>query len=267
MNGREISTNRREGNGIDELRSRNTALDVIDVLRSSSTARRCVGMGGSVFNDHTYFGSQVGRPLGAGMDFCKHYYGLHGGKHGWEHSWAESNCTYPFNDVCLMIKGGAELQPHVFETRYLRSCYFRCPCNESIPWELRGIGASFGEATNFTWHKKCNMLPDKAYALSSPAYPWPAQKKVDIYCCKKYHYPNIVADRRWIYQARGEACNIWEIDPAIRTEANIALSAVLMVWSCWLMTSDRYTEFLQHCCCCCLIWWTMIYIGSNSSHW
>merc|ERR1712166_624536 len=166
-------------------------------------------------------------PLGEGQKWCAHYYGKHGGKDGWA-NWEESNCTFPFNDICMLVKGDAELTDHQFETRYLRSCYFRCPCNESIPWELHGIGGSLAEATNFTWNKKCSMIPPTSYALSSPNYPWPSHKVVDIYCCKKYHYPSVPADRRWLYADRGEACNMWEIDPAVRPKADATLCAALI---------------------------------------
>ena len=159
--------------------------------------------------------------------WCAHYYGTTGGKDGWA-TWAEANCTFPFNDVCLMIKGNAELTSHQFSTRYLRSCFFRCPCNESIPRELHGIGDSLEGATNFTWNKKCSMAPPTAYALSSPQYPWPFNQEVQIYCCKKYHYPHVPADRRWLYSARGEACNMWEIDPAVRTRADATLIVGLL---------------------------------------
>jgi len=183
--------------------------------------------GGGKFKDFSNLGSQVGRPLGEGQKWCAHYYGKHGGKDGWA-NWEESNCTFPFNDICMLVKGDAELTDHQFETRYLRSCYFRCPCNESIPWELHGIGGSLAEATNFTWNKKCSMIPPTSYALSSPNYPWPSHKVVDIYCCKKYHYPSVPADRRWLYADRGEACNMWEIDPAVRPKADATLCAALI---------------------------------------
>merc|ERR1712159_89994 len=197
--------------------------------------------GGGKFDSFSKFGEYTGRPVGEGQKWCAHYYGKHGGKDGWA-NWEESNCTAPFNDVCVMLAGQAEITHHNFEQRYLRSCHFRCPCNESLPWELHGIGESFDTAVNMTWNKRCTMLPPTEYALSSPTYKWPAHKEVSVMCCKKYHYPKITdPDKRFIFTDRGEACNMWIVDSASRTARSTWLSVILIAAVIRYLSQDSIT--------------------------
>jgi len=130
---------------------------------------------------------------------CYHYYGHTATRNGKE--WATTACNDPFDHVCLLIKGEAELEDYVFATSFVRGCHFRCPCPESQPWEQWYKGATdnwmrdpsvnhaldTAGVTNRRWEKKCFMqTPPKAYAITSRAMTFSMHKPIYVRCCKKH---------------------------------------------------------------------------------
>ena len=105
---------------------------------------------------------------------CKHYYGQIAPKDGKE--WASVNCTAPFDQVCVMLKGEAELRAYYFEMSYVRGCHFRCPCPDSQPWVewYMGVpGNIHGHNIKLRWEKKCTLqTPPQAYTAASDALPF-----------------------------------------------------------------------------------------------
>merc|ERR1711977_461280 len=114
----------------------------------------------------------VGDPSpGLNMRRCNGYYGQR--QHAGGSDWAYTECAAPFNQVCIWVDGMAELKKYEFTRSYQRSCHFRCPCNDTIPWEEwaygdpkspRQVWASGGKSGNYRgviqirWEKKCKML-------------------------------------------------------------------------------------------------------------
>lgn len=119
---------------------------------------------------------------------CKHYYGQIAPKDGKE--WASVNCTAPFDQVCVMLKGEAELRAYYFEMSYVRGCHFRCPCPDSQPWVewYMGVpGNIHGHNIKLRWEKKCTLqTPPQAYTAASDALPFTKAKKLEVRCCKKH---------------------------------------------------------------------------------
>merc|ERR1711998_623232 len=100
----------------------------------------------------------------------------------------------------MTVIGNAELSPYVFTRSIQRSCFFRCPCDESIPWQYVQWGSRSWKKTPPTlkykiknkarwmhWEKRCRILPPRAYDLSSNIFPWPKTQTVDIVCAKKHY--------------------------------------------------------------------------------
>jgi len=108
---------------------------------------------------------------------CYHYYGPEPTRDGKE--WATVKCNAPFDQVCILLKGEAELLPYEFRMSYVRGCHFRCPCPDSQPWVewykgYPGNDAYRDEHNIFRrWEKKCVLeTPPKAYAVASSALPF-----------------------------------------------------------------------------------------------
>lgn len=96
------------------------------------------------------------------------------------------NCTAPFNDVCIHVSGLSEVQHYVYRQAFLRSCFFRCPCPESVPWKYYTWGGRHNPlASHKRWEKRCKILPPPNYALSSSELRWKEGRYVEVVCCKK----------------------------------------------------------------------------------
>ena len=109
---------------------------------------------------------------------CYHYYGHVGPRDGKE--WAQVKCNAPFDKVCIMLKGDAEIAPYVFKDSYVRGCHWRCPCPETQPWEEWYMADGIGDeewrlqhAVKRHWEKKCFLQhPPREYAVASTALPF-----------------------------------------------------------------------------------------------
>jgi len=104
---------------------------------------------------------------------CKHYYGPVPTKSGKE--WANRTCSAPFDQVCIMIKGQAEVEAYKFEMSYVRGCFYRCPCPDSQPWVEWYMGRP-GDPHRIMrrWEKRCILqTPPRGYAIGSDALPFP----------------------------------------------------------------------------------------------
>jgi len=123
---------------------------------------------------------------------CYSYFGQTSERDGKE--WASAKCNAPFDQVCMAIKGEAELKPYEFTTSYIRGCHFRCPCPDAQPWvEWYHSDAYGGEEWRFTgsirrhWEKICFLQhPPKGYAVGSNALPFSMAKGLNVRCCKKH---------------------------------------------------------------------------------
>lgn len=109
---------------------------------------------------------------------CYSYYGPEPTRAGKE--WPQVACKAPFNQVCISIKGEAELEPYKFRMSYVRGCHFRCPCPDAQPWKEWYMAEKNGDpayrlraGVKRHWEKKCFMQhPPKGYAVASAALPF-----------------------------------------------------------------------------------------------
>lgn len=123
---------------------------------------------------------------------CYSYHGHVEGAAG--KTWSKVNCTAPFDNVCIMISGHAEMTDYNFKKSYQRGCHFTCPCPIQQPWvewsrnhgglnkQQRFEGAVFRH-----WEKTCELPhPPKNYDLGSTTLTWPQSHPMKIRCCKKH---------------------------------------------------------------------------------
>jgi hypothetical protein len=106
---------------------------------------------------------------------CYHYYGDTPNRAGKE--WATTKCTAPFDQVCVAVKGQAELTPYKFTEAFIRGCHFRCPCPDAQPWvewyQSERRDDRFGYSIKRHWEKICFLQsPPSGYAVSSNTLPF-----------------------------------------------------------------------------------------------
>merc|ERR1711988_582833 len=135
---------------------------------------------------------------------CYSYYGDQATRSGKE--WATTECNAPFDFVCILLKGEAEITDYNFRMSYVRGCHFTCPCPEEQPWEEWYMGPRdeslrathhnlagpldepfrYG-VLNRHWEKSCFLqAPPTSYAVASKVLPFARHKPLEVRCCKKH---------------------------------------------------------------------------------